>query len=170
VFTIIVKIITIYITHYPLASVLPEDANFVTEIGTMLIPIFTLAGCAYLITSIVKGESTFPEQMISAAYCMLPYILFSIPVALLSRVMDLGDMGIHRSLIFIIWAWVIALALISLSVMNNYGFVETFKIAFLTIFAALVIWSILGLIYILGTQMIGFIRDVYREFVINYAA
>lgn len=166
--TVVSKLISIYITHYPLAGVLPEDANLLLEIGSLLIPIITITCCCYLITSIVKGESTFAEQVLSAAYCLIPYIILTIPISLLSRLMSLADLSIYQTLNTIVWLWVIVIALINISVMNNYRFLETLKVTFLTLFAALFIWSIIGLIYILGTQMLGFIQEIYREFTINY--
>lgn len=168
VLTVVSKIVSIYITHYPLALVIPAKANLLVETGSLLIPFFTLSCCCYLITSIVKGESTFAEQILSSAYCLLPYIIFTIPIALLSRIMSIADLSIYQSINTIIWIWVILIALVNLSVMNNYGFWETLKVAALSIFAAIFIWSIIALMYILGSQMVGFAQEIYREFTINY--
>lgn len=166
--TIISKIFSIYFTHYPLAKVNPAQANLLVELAALLIPFFTIACCCYLITSIVKGESTFAEQIYSAAYCLIPYIILTIPITLLSNIMGISDLSIYQTLNTMVWIWVVIIALINISVMNNYAFLETIKVAFLTLFAAVFIWSIIGLMYILGTQMIGFVMELYREFTINY--
>ena len=162
------RIGVIYITHYPLNPLLPSQANFLLEVGTFLIPLFTLACCAYLVTAIIKGESTFEEQLCSAAYSMLPYIVLSIPIALVSNIMGLGDTVIYDTMLKVMWIWVMVLALFNISVMNSYSFKDTIKVAFLTLFAAAFIWTLIGLFYILGAQLLHFLRQVYQEVYINY--
>lgn len=173
---IIVRIASIFITHYPLAPTDPSHTNISREILNMLVPLLTWAISAYLVTTILSGESLLREIIQGTAYAMLPYIIFTIPIALLSNVMVSSDVLFYNSgtpvtliqaLTGVVWAWVGILMLMSLGHMNSYSFFETIKTALITLFTCVFLWAVLALIYILGSNVVDFIKNVayeYKEF------
>lgn len=159
-----VRIGSIFFTHYPLATVDPAETNIGTELLNVIIPILTwVVGC-YLVTTIHDGESMLREVFAAAAYSMLPYIIITIPVVLLSNMMSITDMTLYSRLQYIIWGWVILLFLISLSSMNSYSFWETIKIAVISIFACIFIWAVIGLMYVLGDKLVAFFVKVIEQY------
>jgi len=164
VLTIASRIVSIYLTHYPLAAVAPEDTNLWQEVSALLLPLLTWAAASYLVTTISGGESTFPEVFAAACYSMLPYILLTIPAALLSNVMSIPDSSTYNLLGTAAMGWTGLLFLISLGVMNSYNIWETIRTAMVSIFASVFMWAALGLIYILGLKFLEFIVQVYSEY------
>jgi hypothetical protein len=161
------RICRIYGTQYLMAGVLPDETNIMMELVSMLFPILSIGVCMYLVTTIRRGETTFSEQMLASAYCMLPYIVMTLPVTLLSHLMTLENTGMFNMLNGITWIWVGLLAITSLGVMNSYTFKQTLWNAILSVFSVLFIWSLIGIIYILGLQFTQFISQVSLEYT-NY--
>ena len=66
---------------------------------------------------------------------------------------------------FGIMTWVIILIFLTIKEINNYNFKETVKVIGLTIFTAFVFILIAFVIYILASQVVGFITSIYGEVV-----
>lgn len=169
----VVRIASIYLTHYPLAPVDPSRTNIGREILNIIVPLLTWAVSAYLVTTILSGECLLREIIQGTAFAMMPYIIFTIPIALLSKIMVASDVLFYNSgtpvtiiqaLTGAVWAWVGILLLTSLGSMNSYTFFETIKTALITLFTCVFLWAVLALIYILGDNVIDFIKNVVTEY------
>lgn len=170
---IAVRIASIYLTHYPLAPYDPSHTNIGREIMNFLLPLLTWAISAYLVTTILSGECLLREVIQGTAYAMLPYIIFTVPIALLSRIMTSSDVLFYNSgvpvtlvdaLRGLVLVWCGILLLISLGQMNSYSFFETIKTAFITLCTCVFLWAVLVLIYILGDNVITFLKNVAYEY------
>lgn len=172
----VVRVASIYLTHYPLAPYDPSHTNIGREVLNIIVPLLTWGVSAYLVTTILSGECLLREIIQGTAFAMLPYIIFTIPIALLSKVMVASDVlfynagtpiTIIQALTGAVWAWVGILLLMSLGHMNSYTFWETIKTALITLFTCVFLWAVLALLYILGDNVIRFIKNVvyeYKEF------
>ena len=158
------RIASVYLTHYPVSSMLPNEANLLLEILKILLPFVSITVCMYLVTTIVKGETTLGEQIISAGYCLLPYVLFTVPAALLSRIMGLNDIGILNTITTIIWLWIALLFLLSVGVLNTYSLREVLKNTVIAVFAVMFLWALIGILYMLGLQLWGFVGQVAEQY------
>lgn len=158
-----VRIASIFITHFPLAAVQPRDANIVLEFVKYLLPIVTWVVACYAITSISDGEALFGEVFTAAAYCMVPYIVCTIPIALLSRIMGSEQLALYTALQAIVWIWVLCIYFLSVMNLNNCTFGETIKICIISIITMLLIWGLLILIFALTSQLLQFLKDILLE-------
>jgi hypothetical protein len=159
-----VRAFAIYVTHFPLAKIQPRDASIVLEAVKLVLPILTWVLASYAMTTIIDGETLLRETLLAVAYSMLPYILFTIPVTLLSLVLEKGQQGLFGSLNFIIWGWVILLFFINLKVMNNYTVRKTILIGLLGIFTMILVWATVALFFAISSQFFNFIKEVLLEF------
>lgn len=159
-----VRAFSIYFTHYPLASVEPRDANLFLESAKILLPALTWVLASYAITTIIDGETLLRENLLAMVYSMLPYIIFSIPLTLVSRVFDKGESNLFNTLQVIIWIWVILLFLINLKAMNNYTIRKTILISLLSIFTMALLWATIMLFFAITNQFFHFIKEVMLEF------
>lgn len=160
---IIVRILYIYIVHYPLADILPRDASIWLEIVKYLLPVLTWVLACYAVTTIISGESMLREVFMASAYAMLPYIVFTLPIGLLSHLLGDGETGIYELLQKAIWIWVFVLIFISVMTMNSYEFWQTVGICILSVIAMFLIWGIAGLFFALGNQLYRFLYDIAIE-------
>jgi len=158
-----VCLFSIQYTHYPLSTVSTRKANLVLEVGKLVVPVLTWVLASYAMTTILDGESKFGETMTYSAYCLVPYILFTIPVTLLSRVMDQGQAGLYHALVTGILIWVVVLMITGLKEMNQYTPGKTVLVVALTLFTMVMIWATVIFLYTIVDQFVSMIREVYYE-------
>ncbi len=164
-----VRVASILITHYPISAVDPQQTNIGREVLNMIVPILTWSVGCYLVTTIHSGESLSREVLQGVAFAMLPYILLTLPIALVSNLFSRTDVAL-LSVTFIdlatgfVWAWVIVLQLIALGQMNSYGFLETLGVALVSLFTCVFLWAVLVLVYVLGSNVTDFLFTVFEEY------
>ena len=160
---VLTNILTIYITHIPLAKVQPRDANLIVEISKRLVPIFTWTVACYGVTSIMDGETNINQTLVAAAYSMTPYILFSVPLALFTNILSGNQIALYNYLLTAIWIWVILLYFISLQRLNDYSFAKAVGVSILALVGMIIILAVIMLFFALTNQLWSFIKDMQLE-------
>ncbi|MBR7133503.1 MAG: hypothetical protein IKD04_08220 [Clostridia bacterium] len=163
-----VRILQIYCTHYPLATVQSWEANIVIEIGKFVVPIVSWIIASYAVTSLMDGEAMVREVYLGSTLCLLPYIVFMPIIIALSHCMSSMDSGIYNFLIMLVWAWVIILMFLQTMYLNDYTLGKTIGVVILSLISIVVLWVIAILVFSLAKQFIDFIFGLYREFRINF--
>ena len=158
-----IRIVSLFLVHYPLAAADPMDANILLEIVFALAPPVSLGITVFGLTSILDGESMLRENITAAAFCLTPYVVFQIPLALLTRILGLGEAALFHGLTSLIWVWVAVLFLVSVTVMNGYRLGKALLVIMLSIVSVLLFWGTLFLLYALFNQFALFLSGVYRE-------
>lgn len=158
-----VRVISIYITHYPVASLLPIHANIPLELFKFYVPLLSWMVVSFAVTSITDGECHMREIITATAYSMVPYIVFTLPIALLSRVLSVTEVGFYNFLIGVIWAWVALLFIINVMVMNSYSLGRTLFTVFLNIVGIAFLWCIILLLLALISHFATFVEDLAFE-------
>ena len=158
-----VSIFSIYFTHYPLASVSVRKANLLLECGKLFVPVLTWVLASYAMTTILDGATRIGEATLYNTLALLPYVVFTVPVVLLSRLMDGSQAGIYGALTGGLLLWVIALMIVGLKEMNEYSVAKTLLVVVLTIFTMAVIWATVVLLFTISSQFVSMIREVYYE-------
>lgn len=159
-----VKTAEIWLTHFPLSENAIENTNIVETLTTIVIPLMSLVGGIYLVTAIRDGETSFYETYTAVAYCLIPYILLTIPIALFSHVLTSGEQGLYTVLKAAVLIWCGLLVVYGIGHLNSYSFTQTVWNSLLALFAVLFIWAVLILLYILGEKLFGFIKEVITEY------
>ncbi|MBR3108473.1 MAG: hypothetical protein IKH30_15030 [Clostridia bacterium] len=160
-----VSIFSIYFTHYPLSTVSVRKANLLLECGKLFVPVLTWILASYAMTTILDGATKIGEAMIYNTLALMPYVFFTVPVVLLSRVMDGGQAGLYFALTGGQIVWVILLMIVGLKEMNEYSVKKTVLVVLLTVFTMAVIWATIVLLFTISSQFVTMIREVYYEIV-----
>ena len=160
---IAVRVVEIFAIHFPVAVLDPREANLLAEISRMLLPVITWVLACYAITAIMDGESLFREALTAAAYCMIPYILFTLPIALSTHLMSQAETGLFNTLRAFIWLWVILLFLASVYKMNTFTFGKTIGVCLLSIVGVAAIWLLVLIFFTLTDQLFGFGVEIKEE-------
>lgn len=163
----LVRIGTICLTHYPLSTTQLQNTNLLLECAVILVPLLTWAVAQYAVTAIFSGEAKFGEILTLCSLSMVPYILLSVPFALLSNLMGTGEAGLYQAMTGFMWLWVVILLLRTLKNSNDYTFGKMLLVTLITLCTVALIWLIIILLLAFGGQFIDFIRDVVNE--IGYA-
>lgn len=159
----VVSVLSVLFTHYPLASVRPEETELFFEVCKILIPLMTFVVVNYGLSTLNDGEARFGEIFIGTAFSMLPYILLMPVATLLSRILSGNDSGLYQAVIAFIWIWVFYLFYRQVNVLNNYTFPQTVGSIVLTVFSMLIVWALLVLLYLLSRNLWYFFQNVWME-------
>lgn len=161
--TVAVRVSYIYLCHFPLAVIQPRNTNLFLEVVKMMLPVVSWAVSCYAVTTIMDGGSLMRETFLSSVYCLMPYIYFTLPLVLLSRILGLSELMLYRSLTVAIWIWVALLYIISIKVMNDYTLIQTVGICLITMITVLLIWAAFLLAATLTGQLVDFVRGLMTE-------
>ena len=160
-----VNIFSIYFTHYPLAAVSVRKANLLLECGKLFVPVLTWVLASYAMTTILDGGTKMGEAMLYNALTLVPYVAFTVPAVLLSRLMDGGQAGVYGVITGGLLLWVVALMIIGIKEMNEYNIAKTLLVVLLTVFTMAVIWATAVLLFTISSQFVTMIREVYYEII-----
>ncbi len=166
---IVAKVMTLFVTHYPFRKAEVYNINLASELLVIFIPLLTWVIANYMVTTIRSGEVKMKEVFAASAYCMLPYVIVSIPLSLVSNIMSTSNAGLYNALVALMWIWVGLMFFVSTMSMNSYGFLETVGIIFITLFACVFMWMVLLLIFMLGEQVYDFFADIVSSWKIYFA-
>ena len=150
-------------SHFPLSTVSVRKANLLLECGKLFVPVLTWILASYLMTTILDGATTIGEAMLYNCLALTPYLLLTIPVTLISRILDLNQAGLYNFLTYAVVIWVVLLMLIGLKNMNDYSMGKTVLIILLTLFTMLGIWATVVLLFTISSQFVTMIKEVYYE-------
>ena len=159
---IAVRLIFLQTLHYPLQTTDPRYANWIMESIMLLVPLLSIAVCAFAISSIMDGEMMMRESLTAVAYSMMPCTVFLLPLSLLSQLLGRGD-TLFSIIYFSLWAWSCILYFISFKVMNGYTFGKTVLTLLLTVFLIALLWALILLLYALWNQLVSFVTGLYQE-------
>lgn len=160
---IVARTLSIYITHFPLAAVDPRNANLLVETTKLLLPVITWAIASFAITAILDGETLIREAILATSYAMVPYIVFTVPLSILSLIMDKSQAALYNNIQFGILVWVILLFILSIKTMNSYSLKKTLLTCLLSLFTMLLIWATIVLFFAISSQFFDFIKEVIIE-------
>ena len=158
-----VSIFSIYFTHYPLASISVRKANLLLEIGRLFVPVLTWILASYAMTTILDGATTIQEALLYNTLTLTPYVLLTVPITLLSRIMDQNQAGLYGAMTAGVLLWIIVLMVVGLKEMNDYSALKTLEVVLLTVFTMAVIWATVILLFTISCQFVTMIREVYYE-------
>lgn len=161
--TIFVRIFEVYCTHYPLAYISPRNANLFIVCAMIFAPLFSWVIASYAVTTILDGEMLLREGLLAMAYSLIPYVLINVPLIIASNIMDNSSSGFYVGMQSFAIAWMVALLIVSLKVMNHFSVKKTVGIILLTLFTMVLLWALLLLFYALTMRFVVFAKEVLME-------
>lgn len=158
------NIARLFVIHYPLSTVNIEDANLFQQICSFMLPFLIWVMALYYVTCIFSGEVMLREVYAATCYALLPFALFTLPIALFTNVLDISSAGLINSLTVIVRVWVVILVLIGIREMNTYTIPRTMLVTLVSLGAVLFIAVILVLLYVLGAKLFDFLGEIFKEY------
>ncbi|XZF77870.1 YIP1 family protein [Bacillus sp. AL-1R] len=121
----------------------------------------------YLISTINDGEGSFKNVYIGTIYSLAPYLVFSIPVTLLSRVITINESFLFTFSTQLMVGWSLLILFIMIKEIHNFTIGETIKNILLTLFSCVITVVVLFVLYILLNQVIDFVYSVIQEVMVR---
>lgn len=141
-------------------------SKVIVQLGIYLGLILLWSAMNYLISILNDGEGWFKDIFISTSYCLLPYIIITIPLTIISNFLTYNESFIFSIANFILVVWTVIYFFLTIQNIHQFTFWQTIKNIFLTIFAMLIFILIAVLLYIFMNQLIEFIISIFKE--VNY--
>lgn len=140
-----------------------RGVNLVSFLLLYVAPVILWILGNYLVGAITKGQGTMRGIIISTIYALMPMIVLSLPLALLSNVLTLAEGSIYYLLQTIIMLWTVLLLFTQVKEIHGYGFGETVKNILWILFVAAM--TVVALIAIVGILIQGwnFLNEFFRE-------
>ncbi len=158
-----VQIAAIFLTGFLFRSYNNYNVDLFREILMAVLPIILIVACNFFMSTISGGEGKFKHVYIAAIYCMTPYILLQPLVIILTRVLTYNETIILSVLNIVIYAYVAFLAIISVSKVHFFKSKSTFTNIVMTLFTLVMTIFFAIILYLLASQLIGFISDIIKE-------
>jgi len=162
---LVVLVVNKYFAGFVVKSVRDGRYNLMGDVFVVILGFFAAATVTYLICTINDGEGKFKEILSGYVYSFTPYLIIQPMLFVFGMVVTYNEIFIVEFGNLIMISWIAILIFIAIKEINNYSIKETFKIIFLTLFAAFVFALIIFVIYVLAQQLVSFVRSVYGEVV-----
>lgn len=123
--------------------------------------IFVIANC--LVSSITQGQGTYKAVFISTAYMLAPYIIFAVPVSILSNAFSEAEKAIYLVAIWFVKIWVGFFIYLGVMEVHGYSIMEAIVNMLWILFASLMVvvfaFAFFGITY----QSVNFLYEFIRE-------
>jgi len=164
IWVIVVRVVSLYITGFtfnPYASL--SDIRVENEVIYLAGLILLWNAANYLVATISDGEGRFRDVVIGSAYSLFPYVLFALPIALISNVLTMNEIFIYSFSMNIMYFWVGLMLVIMVKEIHNYSFGETVRNVLTTLFT-MALFVLTGyILYVLFNQLFDFISAILQE-------
>lgn len=162
-----VRVVTVFSTAFHFSGVEPWEVHFTGELVRIMVPFASWVVVNYAVTAVIYGEGTIRDIFIGSAYALVPYVLFAIPISLVTNVLTLGERALVDVPLAAVYLWTAALFVTSVKVIHNYEWRQALGISVLTVIGMLLIWAVGAMVYGLTDQVVHFVREVWREVLIR---
>lgn len=161
-----VRISSIFIVHFPVTDIQLQEVSILFEILLVIVPVIAWSVSLFGITSILDGETHMGEAFTATVFSLIPYILFTLPIAWFTNLLGFEDRIVYTILTWMVISMVAFLLVTNVKVMNTYSMPKTLLVMLLTFITMWLFLGILFLLYALSNQFIQFVVGLFRE--LNY--
>ncbi|MCD9026177.1 YIP1 family protein [Cohnella silvisoli] len=158
-----IKLLHIYFTGFVFNPVDNSQINLFNKLAFFVIPWLTWIIANYLVCSVKGGEGRLREVIQASTYALAPYIIFSLPIIVLSNIVVLEERVIVDLWNQAMLIWLLVLLFVSTQVVHNFDFLETIRNSLISLFAIIIIWFFAFIVSGLTFNLYDFIRQLYRE-------
>lgn len=162
---IVEYVVNKYTCGFLMKNVMEGRYEILSDVGTVLLVVAVVTACTYLVCTINDGEGTVKKIYTLFCYSLVPYILLTPIMYLLSHVLTTNEVFLISMLQIAAYSWIVVLAFMGLKEVNNFKVSETVKVILLTAFTALILALLIFIIYVLWAQVFEFITAIFGEVV-----
>ena len=168
----VVALVVVYIIRFQYTGFIlnyndKSEMNLITQITGVVLPVILWCVANWCISTLVDGEQTMKEIFISTSYCLLPLILFNIPMVILSNVITIEESMFYSILDVISILWAALLILFSNMTINQFTFGRTVLAIALTLVGMIVIVIVAMLFFSVFQQFYNFMLLLFQEIIMR---
>ncbi|WP_274361939.1 YIP1 family protein [Paenibacillus thermotolerans] len=163
VWMLLLQVILVYAKGYLFANGDPDQMDLMPIILTTAVPLVFWVVMNYMVSTISDGEGKFSEVYIGTIYALSPYLIFVLPIALLSNVLTFNEKFVYDYSMMFIQGWSILLVCIMVKELHDYTFGQTVRNLFLTLFGIVMAALVIFLLVLLFNQEVDFVQTIVQE-------
>jgi len=146
----------------------PGDINVLYRLFAMFLSLVLWIVANWCFTTLMDGKGTIKDIFIATACALKPYVLFGMPLLILSWILVIPESAYYVFFDALCVAWVLALLFISLIVTHDYTPIKAvLTVVLILVGICLIIFILLLLIHIVQ-ELWQFVYNVYREISYRY--
>lgn len=159
----VLQVTNLYVTSYIFNQTNVVYVNVFALIGQILLPLLLFVVCNYLVSTITGGEGKLKQVYCGTIYALSPYLLFTLPLQLLTNVLTENEAFIYSfaSLILIVWSAVLLYLMVQ--EIHSFSFKGTVKNILITIVTMFLLVLAAFMFYLLFGQLKDFVMDIIQE-------
>lgn len=117
----------------------------------------------YLVGAITKGQGSLKAVFITAVYCLIPQIVLSIPIAIVSNFLTRDELFIYYFMVAFAVSWTGICLFIQVKEVQGYEFGETVKRIFMVLFTIAIAIVLAAAVYGISIQAYNLANELIRE-------
>ncbi len=137
--------------------------NVTVDIITVCLVFVLWCVANWCLTSLMDGEGSFRDIVISMGYALFPVILIRIPLIVFSYCLTADEGAFYYMLGVVSYIWAGALVILGTMITHQYSMKKTLLTCILTILGMAIIMFIGLLFFNVIQQIITFISVIYKE-------
>lgn len=160
---LVLQVILIHATGYLFSIGDPDRIHLPSLLLITALPLLSWVVLNYMVSTITDGEGRFSEVYICTIYALSPYLIFALPIALISNVLTYNEAFVYEYAMFAIAGWSLLYIFMMIKELHDYTLVQTIRNVLLTLFAIVLAALVLFILALLFSQEIEFIRSIIQE-------
>lgn len=159
----ILQLTDMYVVSYLFNTTVWWNVSMFKEILSVAAPAALVIICNYLVSTISDGEGRLKDLYCGTIYALTPYLIFALPLQILTHALTLNEGFIYEFGMFFIMAWCVVLFVIMIKEVHAYSLSKTFKNIAVTAFTIALFLLAGFIIYLLFGQLKDFIISMMQE-------
>ena len=137
--------------------------NIFRELATFLSIYILFVVSNWCLTTLMDGKGTMADIAIATAYALVPFVLLTIPMVILSNYITLQESAFYFMFLTIGYIWTFGLIFLGTMVTHEYTVSKTF-VTLICVVLGMMIMVFLGLLFFSVIQrIIGLVYVLYKE-------
>lgn len=150
-------------TSFLFSSSRKTDFNIVyTFVGTVVV-FAVMVICNWAVGTLMDGEGKLRNIWISCAYALMPYVVFMIPITVISNALVLDESTFYYVAVWLIYAWVAIGIFMAIFEIQQFTMGKTIVAILLTLLGIIIVSALYAMAYSMLSQLISFIVTLFNE-------
>ena len=151
------------LTGYLFTNNSSEDLSIIAVFAKTVLLVLLWTVCNWATCTLLEGEGTFKQIWIATCYSLIPLVIMSLPISLVSNFFSVSEASFYNTFTLIMQGWFIILLFLGMMVTHQFTAAKTFGSAVLTL-AMIAIAAFFVLLFVsIAQQLMAFINTIFTE-------
>ncbi|MBO5200158.1 MAG: YIP1 family protein [Clostridia bacterium] len=151
------------LTGYLFTNNSSEDLSIIAVFAKTVLLVLLWTVCNWATCTLLEGEGTFKQIWIATCYSLIPLVIMSLPISLVSNFFSVSEASFYNTFTLIMQGWFIILLFLGMMVTHQFTAAKTFGSAVLTL-AMIAIAAFFVLLFVsIAQQLMAFLNTIFTE-------